>query len=1158
MVDSFWNCPFRYWARFCLCCVLWGNPFLIFAQHHSGESLDSLSFLNHWGQSSERFVRITVADGLSNNLILSIIEDQKGYVWLGTKQGLNRFDGYDLKVYRYVAEDARGLSDDWIYAMAEAEDGSIWIGTGHGGLNRFDPRTESFEAFKHDERDPKSLSSNVINTLALSLDGSIWAGTPGDGLNNFDPQTQKSTRYRYDPDQPGSLSNNIVYAILETGDGTLWVGTSSGLNRLDKNTGTFSRYFGDAETGLSSSYITELLEGADGNIWVGTIGGGLNRYNPTTDTFKAYRSESENPSSLCHDDILNLTESADGSIWAATRGGLCRLDRATEYFTTYRHEEGNDASLGSNVLTEVYETTDGSLWVGANGLNRLDSEGKNFIRFKQNKDGQAALTEKSANDLLLDNDFNFWIAPEIGGVGRLNLYSGDYQIYSQDPDDDNSLSYNGVASILAQENGRLWFGSYAGINRFEPEHENFTRFVSNPQDPNSLNNNVIFEILDAKDGAIWVGTYGGGLNRLDPATGKAEAYNLNPDDSLNAYNNLVWVMEKGNDEYIWIGTQGGGLHRFDTENRQFKVFRREAGNPESISHNWISAIYTDRLGTKWIGTQNGLNRMVIDPETGATHFKRYTAETTNFDGTGVNCIIEDDDGYLWLGLMNGQLARLNPESDHIRFFGANQGVDIAGAMWALERLPGGMIAAGGDGGIYAFDPRKIAVNETTPRLYLTELRVFNQVLGAGPDNPLDAPLSEVEKVELSHDQNEITFKFVGIHYDHPEDIRYNFQLYPYDSGWRGETKQRQITYTNLKAGEYRFEVKAANSDGVWMEEPVTLDIEIKQAWYLTGWAFFAYFSAIVFGIMVFARSQRRKLIAQERIRSEREKARAIASTNRQLERTLDKLTKTQDQLIHSEKMASLGQLTAGIAHEIKNPLNFVNNFSRLSSDVVDDLRSWVEEKGGMDDPDVRFLVDTLKMNVGKINEHGQRADDIVTAMLDHSRTGDGTRDTVDVNRLVRESMQLAVHGSKGRYEGFEVEVEQVLDEDVGEVLVRQEEIGRVLINVLDNAFYAVLNRENMNGNGEAPKVLVETHKDGQAVEIRVTDNGDGIAEHERQKIFEPFYTTKPTGKGTGLGLSLSHDIVVKGHGGTLTVESEPGAGSTFIIRLPAEVQVTSA
>ncbi len=424
---------------------------------------------------------------------------------------------------------------------------------------------------------------------------------------------------------------------------------------------------------------------------------------------------------------------------------------------------------------------------------------------------------------------------------------------------------------------------------------------------------------------------------------------------------------------------------------------------------------------------------------------------------------------------------------------------------------------------------------------------------------MPVPLSEAEQVVFNHHQNDLTFGFVGLHYAAPEENRYNYRLRPYDQDWRGETGDRRATYTNLQPGSYTFEVKASNSDGVWAEEEMTLEVTILPPWWQTWWAYSLYGIFIVSGLFAVDRIQRRRLIAREREKArERElaHAREIEKAHTELQQSHAHLKATQQQLVQQEKMASLGQLTAGIAHEIKNPLNFVNNFAEVNEELARELIEELAENSEKRIADVQEVLEDLahglKTNAAHIAKHGKRADRIVQSMMKHASADSKERYRVEVKAFVEEYINLAYQGKKTQVSDLEVQIKRDYDETLGSVEMAPQEMSRVLLNLLSNAFDAVHEKATKRDGGYRPEVRITTHKvDGQ-VEIRVSDNGLGIPAEIQEKIFEPFFTTKPTGSGTGLGLSLSYDIVTQGHGGTLTVESTEGEGATFVITLPSD------
>ena len=464
----------------------------------------------------------------------------------------------------------------------------------------------------------------------------------------------------------------------------------------------------------------------------------------------------------------------------------------------------------------------------------------------------------------------------------------------------------------------------------------------------------------------------------------------------------------------------------------------------------------------------------------------------------------------------------------------------------------GVVWFGGVDGLVRYDPSIYKSYTTTASPLITRIIVAEDSVIAGGSG---APFMDhyPQSLELNHRENSIRFDFQAPQYDLTERMSYQTTLEGYNSSWSSFSPDASREYTNLPGGTYVFRVRARNAYGAVSEEG-NFSFKVHPPWWFKWWAYALYGVLLVGVFFTVDRFQRRRLIVRERLRAEREKAKAIESTNQELERALKHLTETQDQLIHTEKMASLGQLTAGVAHEIKNPLNFINNFAEICVGQAEDLEELLEKyRGNLETTDaheIKSLLDDLKLNASKINKYGHRADGIIRSMLDHSRAEPGQKRPTDINKLLDEFLNLAYHGVKTRIDGNEVTIHRQYNESLPEIYVVAQEIGRVFINILDNAFYAV-NEKAASENGQfEPQVTVVTEKKDDEVEIRIEDNGTGVSSDIKDKIFEPFFTTKPTGSGTGLGLSLSYDIITKGHSGTVTVKSERGKGATFIIALP--------
>ncbi len=410
---------------------------------------------------------------------------------------------------------------------------------------------------------------------------------------------------------------------------------------------------------------------------------------------------------------------------------------------------------------------------------------------------------------------------------------------------------------------------------------------------------------------------------------------------------------------------------------------------------------------------------------------------------------------------------------------------------------------------------------------------------------------KTDELDLTYTQNNISFEFASIHFSRPGKNKIMYKLEGFNDHWISSDRNF-ISYTNLSPGEYTFQVKGSNGDGIWNDEGKSLRIIISPPWWKTTLAYISYGILFLLIVFVIDRVQRRRILEKQRVLA---KDKELAQA-REIEKAYHELKTTQAQLIQSEKMASLGELTAGIAHEIQNPLNFVNNFSEVSVDMIDELTEEME-KGNQDE--INILKKDLKQNLEKINMHGKRASSIVKGMLEHSRSSSGEKVPADINALADEYLRLAYHGLRAKDKSFNADFKLEADKSLPEINVVVQDIGRVLLNLINNAFYAVSEKAKQNLDGYKPEVIVSTHFSpleggSRGVIIHVKDNGNGIPDEIKDKIFQPFFTTKPTGQGTGLGLSMSYDII-QAHSGELKIESKPGEGAEFIILLPFKKKI---
>jgi signal transduction histidine kinase/ligand-binding sensor domain-containing protein len=1107
---------------------------------------------------------------------IQAVQDQQGFMWVVTQNGLYRYDGYSYIHYRHDPLDSTSISYPRLECLYVDRDGILWVGSYGGGLNRYNRETDTFTRFRHNEKDRKSLSHDEVTAILEDRHGMLWVGTHG-GLNRFDRQTGAFRRYLHDPANPASLSCDQARVLYEDRQGTLWIGTGEpdisaplrikgGLNRFDPRSETFVRYLHDPAdpTSLIHDQVLSLCEDSRGNFWVGTMGDGLHTMDRKRGTFTRLRYDPANPRKLsapfldgtqvvpeeCNGwlncgGVTFIHEDRYGMLWIGRLGG--GINRYDPEAGALVHYEVATSGLSDNFIWRMCESHDGTLWIGTwLRTHKLISSITAFPLHLPHPVNANSAGGQLVTNLLEDRDGMIWSSTWGNGVVRIDRSTGVVTEYRHDANDPYSLGNNIVPCLYEDRSGALWIGS-GGIvlSRYDRATKRFTHFRHDPANPASRGSSTITCILEDRHGRLWVGTEFGGLERLDPATGLFRHFQHNQKDSTSVAHQSIDTIYEDRSGVLWIGT-GNGLSRFDPKTESFKTF---------LYGRRITSLYDDSDGHFWIGTLgNGLHR--FDRETGAS--TRFDQEN-GLPSENVAGLVEDNNGFLWVSTsegafasIGGQLSRFDRQAETFTNFSSIDGLpDIGFFRGAFLKSRDGKLFFGGNGGFTAFDPATIRGNKLgAPKMVLTGLRVFNKEVTPGSASPLRQPLYKATEIILSYDQNDFTIDYTGLSYHTPEKNRYYYKLEPRDADWVNSYAQRSARYSGLSPGSYVFRVRAVDDKGNASEEDASIRVVILPPWWRTIWAYILYGLLFITAVYAIDRFQRRRLLLEERERArERELQQA-----REIEKAYNELQKTQQQLITQEKLASLGQLTAGIAHEIKNPLNFVNNFAVLTTDLTKELREVLETHTGKLEAaaqgEVQEVLQLLDQNIAKINEHSKRADNIVKDMLLHSRGESGERRAADVNGILDEYVMLAYHSIRGTDSTFNIKIEKDYDPTIGRVEVFPQDLSRVFLNLVNNACYATHEKKKALGDGYTPALTVATKNLGNAIEIRIRDNGNGIPADIREKIFNPFFTTKPAGQGTGLGLSISYDIIVQEHHGEIKVETEEGRFTEFVVRLP--------
>jgi ligand-binding sensor domain-containing protein len=1039
----------------------------------------------------EKFTVYTAVNGMDNG-IYSIAQDTAGNIW---------FDAGDAILFKYDGK--RFLCDSslvkpahrGILAMYGDRKGNIWFGSVNGvikygtSINNQSGKTTSFTT-------KQGIAGDFVTCIKEDRSGDMWFGTSS-GASRYDGN------HFYNYTEKTGLIKNGVDCVEEDMNGNIWFGTDSGVSKFDGS--HFTNY--TTNDGLISNTINIIKADSLGTIWFGTDKGISKYESPGIGQAPVFTNYSKQ-NGLTDNEISSITEDQAGSIWIGTgNGGICKYNRnRLTYFTK---------SLGlidDNVLCTIQDRQN-NLWIGTSGgVSKFD--GKSFYNYSKAQ----GLPNFYIYSLLEDKTGNIWF----GGFGYLSKYDGKrFTIYSVAQGIPSSEIWN----IFQDRTGNIWFTSWQGVTKYDGK--SFTRYKT----AQGIVTDEIIAVLQDLKGDMWFSA--AGVSKFD---GK---HFTNYTTKNGMILDEIPALSEDRAGNLWLGSYGKGISKF--KNDSLTTYTTTQG----IADNTISTIREDSARHYiWVSTNKGLSLMKT---------------VSRSSGIGDSIVFEN----------------FNPETGyHIKDFSWSFSlfVDHQGVIW------------GGSGHekLIRFDYSHLSLSRKPFQLRLQKVSINNEnicwnLLHKDHQNPnvsdslailnemvttFGKPLSMSEMIEMKkkfhtidfdstcrfypvpqklvipYQFNDISFEFSAIEPSFGDQIRYQYMLDGYDAGWSPLSNKTSAEFGNIREGNYTFKLRAVNPSGIWSE--INYSFRVLAPWYRTWWAFSLYTLTII-GIFRVISKRREKMLRAENERLENK----VEERTNELSHTLDNLKSTQDLLIQSEKMASLGELTAGIAHEIQNPLNFVNNFSELNKELISEFR------GEADNPAIQGeILSDIDLNNDKIMHHGKRAEAIVKGMLQHSRVSIGKKESIDINSLVGEYLRLSYQALREKDNSVSISIITSFDEDTGMIQIISQDMGVVFLNIYNNAFYALTQKNKIPGVNFKPVISVSTHKIADKVEIIVRDNGTGIPQKIVGKIFQPFFTTKPTGQGsTGLGLSLTYDIV-KANGGTIKVDSKEDEYTEFTIQLP--------
>jgi signal transduction histidine kinase/ligand-binding sensor domain-containing protein/DNA-binding response OmpR family regulator len=1047
-------------------------------------------------QERVAFRHLTIADGLSQNVVSAIVQDRRGFMWFGTKDGLNRYDGYQFVVFRHDPFDSTSISDSEITALFEDSRGELWVGTRGGGVNRFDRARERFTQVK-------AGPARDIMAIAEDAGGAIWVGAAGEGLFRLTTNGRREVtvdRFVHSPADASSLGDDRVRAVLVDRRGVMWVGTDAGLDRREPSSAgrvafTHLTVRSNTPLALIDTAVTSLYEDSRDRLWIGSVPG-VSAFDSARTTIRHYYHRYRT-FRYGWGIAVGLVEDPTGQLWVSTISELMRLDPSTGVFTYFRHDPLNPESM-NDLPTRVYRDRSNVIWVGSNGygINTYDPKSNRFQTFRRPENWPSRLSGFSVYTLFEDLSGTLWI--DAGLLYRWNRTTGELRSFESNSNRPNDFGNVAVWSIVEDPPGSLWAASVSGLYHYEIAAGRFRQYRYDPADSAGLPEQSVYDVFRDRAGVIWAVTENFLVKLVDPERGRFQHFRHK--ERLTARQWIFPSTIQDSTGALWLGSDQG-LARFDPKTGTFRHFRHDPRVAGSLSHDAIRSILPDPRQPNrylWVGTAGGgLNRLDIDSGT----FVHFT-ERDGLPNDVVYAVLADSSGRLWLSTNKG-LSRFDPGSRQFRNYDVNDGLQSnefnSGA--AFKSRSGEMFF----GGIYGFNyfrPEAVHDNPNVPAVVITGFRRGNRsetVRDSG--TVLRTTISETDTLRLAYRDAVLTFEFAALEYSAPAKNRYAYRMLGFNDAWIESGSVRAATYTNLPPGDYVFQVRASNNDGVWNEQGASLAILITPPWWRTWWAY-AFYAALVLAALYGARrSELNRLRLKNRLEIERVEAEQL--------RELDR---------------ARSRLFANVSHEFRTPLT-------LTMGPLDDLRAGLH---GPLSPSATEQVDLARRNAGRVL-------DLINEILELARAESG-RETVHARRVDLGAFVTSV--ARGftplaERKAIAYEIQSAAEPVI--IYGDPDHLDRALSNLLSNAF-------KFTPDGGAVRVSVTA--DESSARIVVRDSGPGIPKGDLDLIFDRFHRARSarTQPGTGIGLALARELVLL-HGGSITVASEEGFGSTFTITL---------
>lgn len=1061
-----------------------------------------------------QFRHLTVNDGLSHNQVNSFFQDNRGFLWIGTYSGLNRYDGYKIKVYQNDAGDSTSLRNNSVSRIFETPEGKLLAMTAEGP-SLYDPATEKFTNTLNEFYTRYHLSSaSLVDIVKDSSDNFWFIQSPG-GVVLYRPNGEFLS-VSHSENNPETISSNAVTGFA-SGKSGIWIIHNNGI--LEKIVVERNSYRVEYRNSFlfdrngARTFDYRIMCDRDGDLWINAWNDpqGLFFFDAARREFRHFNDQA-GPIKLNTNLISSIVEDEDGLFWVGSdHGGVNLIDKKTFSCFYIRNQPEEEKSIGQNSITTIYRDRQGILWFGTfkKGVSYYHKNIFRFPLYKHYPLSNTGLPYSDVNRFAEDDKGNLWIGTNGGGLIYFDRQKNSFTQFLHQPDNPNSISSNVIVSLFIDHEKKLWIGTYfGGLNVYDGKK--FIHYRHDANDAESLADENIWEIFEDSRKRLWVGTMHGGLDLFDRKTGTFSHYQQNDMNSIRS--NYIAAITEDREGNLWIGT-GGGIDMLNREKGRFFHYEHTQGDKGSLSDNYVHDILEDQSGRIWIATRNGLN--VFDPKINA--FKSYRKS----DGLPHNTVLtiqQDDAGNLWLGTPNGLSNAVLVEKNaqlEVSFVNYDEADGLQGKQFnenAAFRTKKGELIFGGANGFNLFHPSTLEQNKNTPQVVLSDLQLYNQSVSPGAlvngNVILPKSLSETQEITLPPSQNVFSIEFTALDYLNPQKNQYQYKMEGFHTHWlTADAQSRRVTFTNLDPGDYVFLVKASNSDGLWSDNVTSLKIKILPPFWKSQWAFLLYFFIVIGGFLV-----ARKLIQQrERMKFEREQERQEAIR------------------MHELDMMKIKFFT-NVSHEFRTPLTLIlTPMEKILRQTQDpDLKNQfqlIQRNARRLMNLVNQLLDFRKLEVQEVKFNPSEGD--VIAFI---------KETVFSFSDISEKKDIRLS-----FESTVISLETIFDQD---------KLEKILFNLLSNAFkftpaHGAVSVNVVFNRGASENELV----------ISVRDTGIGIPFDKKEKIFERFFQNElprsVVNQGSGIGLSITKEFV-KSHGGTITVESEPGEGSCFVVTLPVK------